>query len=389
MSLISEISGDGDSQLPLAWTTACTGTGVSLPPPKSNYLESVRTSAIKFTDSAGLALVKISPEGAKQYVDQLDVAKFDKYVKHVNGWSQKMPLVFDSMALELNFIAILDLLQLGSGYRKELHAANGRGASDTIRFGCISLHISQTALDAKGLQALTLGDVSQHFGIPLFGDERPMVKGSSAVMVSQASQLRPLAEIILGCLQDTGKRLEEGGFSSLADFIIKMCAEKPTAAHLVEKLVSALPSLRDAADIDGQHVYLFKKAQLIAYDVCQRFGKTDPKFAFPDIGDMTLFADNVVPAMMQHHGLILPSDVIVAKIKDGLELTLAETTAMRAASIAAAQLVVDYANSTGSAFKPGDIAVNQATLDNFWWHEGKEPELRVLSRLVCKTTVYF
>ncbi|KAJ2741980.1 hypothetical protein GGI20_004813 [Coemansia sp. BCRC 34301] len=251
------------------------------------------------------------------------------------------------------------------------------------------MHISQTPLDARGLQALTLGDISRHFGIPLLGKERPMSEGNTAVMISEASALRPLAEIILGILQDTGRRLEQAGFASFADFIIKMCDDKPTAANLVQKLVTAFPSLRDAASVGGQPVYLFKKAQLIAYDICQKFGKEDARFDFPDISNMTLFADNVVPAVAQHHGLIDPCLGIRTKIASSKELTLQETTAMRAASIVAAQLVVECANNPELGFKAGDMPVNQATLDNFWWYEGKEPHLRSIERLVCKTTVYF
>ncbi|KAJ2790128.1 hypothetical protein H4R20_007065 [Coemansia guatemalensis] len=340
-------------------------------------------------DTLGCNLVNVCAEKAKHYADSFDKVKFDSYVDSVNGWTHKLPLVFDNMAQELNLISLLDLLQFGSGFRRELHEATGRGAADTIRFGCISLHISQTPLDAKGLQALTLGDISQHFGIPLLGEERPVVSGTTAVMMSEPSALRPLADIILGCLQDTGRRLQRGGFASLSDFVIRICAEKPTAAHLVEKLVNAFPSLRDAASIDGQQVYLFKKAQLLAYDVCQRFGSTDARFAFPDIGDMSLFADNVVPAMAQHHGLLVPCEAIAVKIRDARELTLTETTAMRAASIVAGQLIVDHANNPEVAPIHGKASINQATLGAFWWREGKEPELRILQRLICKNTVYF
>ncbi|KAJ2063820.1 hypothetical protein GGI17_001452 [Coemansia sp. S146] len=383
MGLISELSSvpGASAGLPAAWERACTGEGVPLPPTSTNYFDAVRDSTSKFIGGDGQALVKVNTSKVQQYVDELDAAKFDKYVKHVKSWSRSLPLVFDNQAQNLNLIAILDLLQIGSGFRRELHEAVKRGASDTINFGCMSMHISQTPLDARGLQALTLGDISRNFGIPLLGKERPMSEGNTAVMISEASELRPLAEIILGILQDTGRRLEQSGFASFADFIIKTCVEKPTAANLVQKLVTAFPSLRDAASIGGQPVYLFKKAQLIAYDICQKFGKEDSMFGFPDIGDMTLFADNVVPAVVQHHGLIDPCSSIRAKIASGQELTLQETTAMRAASIVAAQLVVDCANSPSSGFKAGAIPVNQATLDNFWWYEGKEPELRSIQRL--------
>ncbi|KAJ1966468.1 hypothetical protein GGI12_000043 [Dipsacomyces acuminosporus] len=389
MAVISEITGAPEAELPAAWERACTGKNVQLPPSSVSYFDAVRESTAKYINASDQQLVKVNPDAVKEYLANLDISKFDRYVKHVNQWSRKLPLRFDSISQEMDFIALVDLLQIGSGFRRELHEATDRGASDTIVFGCMSLHISQTAVDAKGLQALTLGEVAQSFGIPLFGPERPMSKGNTAVMVSEASSLRPLAEIILGILQDTGRRLEQSGFTSLSDFIIKMCTEKPAAAHLVEKLANAFPSLRDAAQINGHTVYLFKKAQLIAYDICQRFKDTDKMFDFKDIGEMTLFADNVVPAMVQSHGLTTPCQAILDKIEAGEELTLEETTAMRAASIVAAQLVVDCANSPESPASIGEFPINQATLDQFWWKEGKDPELRKVSRLVCKNTIYF
>ncbi|KAJ1664597.1 hypothetical protein EV178_003925 [Coemansia sp. RSA 1646] len=338
MGTVSEVLGDPGTELPAAWVNACTGSGVPLPLLDTNYFDSVRESTKNFVHASGKALVTVDTDSVKCYVlETLTAGKFEKYVRKIDRWTRRLPLVFDNMAQELNLIAIIDLLQLGSGFRRELHEETGRGASDTINFGCISLHISQTPIDAKGLQTLTLGDISQHFGIPLFGKERPMAKGNSAVMVSEASCLRPLAEIILGVLQDTGRRLEQSGFASFADFIIKMCTEKATAAHLVSSLVNAFPSLRDAACIDGTTVYFFKKAQLIAYDICRRFGNSDPKFSFPDIAHMTVFADNVVPAMLQHHGILIPCVDIANKIENGKELSLRETTAMRAASVVAAQ----------------------------------------------------
>ncbi|KAJ1951259.1 hypothetical protein EC988_004096 [Linderina pennispora] len=386
MGIISEVT---NTELPVTWERACTGKHVPLPAPGTNYFDAVRESTAQFIKSSGQALVTVDEAAAKTYVDSFNVEKFDQYVTEVNQWTRKLPLRFDNFAQELNMFSIIDLLQIGSGFRRDLHAACGRGASDTIVFGCISLHISQTPVDAKGLQELTLGDISQHFGIPLFGDEKPMREGVTAVTVSEASPVRPLAEIILGILQDTGRRLEQFGFASFADFIIKICTEQATAKHLVEKLVNAFPSLRDAAEINGKPVYLFKKAQLIAYDVFQRFKDSEKIFNFPDVAEMTLFADNVVPAMVQNHGMMTPCDAIQKKIDSSEELTLEETTAMRAASIVAAQLVVDYANSTECKTTPGKFPINQATLDNFWWKEGKDPELRKINRLVCKNTVYF
>lgn len=39
----------------------------------------------------------------------------------------RMPLKFDTLAAEVNFIAVIDLLNFGSGYRVPLHELAGRG----------------------------------------------------------------------------------------------------------------------------------------------------------------------------------------------------------------------------------------------------------------------
>ncbi|KAJ2709473.1 hypothetical protein H4R19_004231, partial [Coemansia spiralis] len=158
MALISELYEGTDGPVLRAWNAGCTGEHTALPPVHANYLASVRESAARLAGSAGASLVRVDADRAQEYADALDTAKFDGCLEHVNGWARRLPLAFDNIAQELNLIALVDLLQLGSGFRRELHKATGRGASDTINFGCISLHISQTPLDARGLQALALDD---------------------------------------------------------------------------------------------------------------------------------------------------------------------------------------------------------------------------------------
>jgi len=61
------------------------------------------------------------------------------------------PLIFDSLSQEINYTFVNALLAFGSGYRRELHAYNQRGAADTMLYGLLSLHMSHGNLTADVL----------------------------------------------------------------------------------------------------------------------------------------------------------------------------------------------------------------------------------------------
>ncbi|KAJ2515921.1 hypothetical protein H4217_004895 [Coemansia sp. RSA 1939] len=136
MGTISEVFGDTNSEPPTAWVNACTSSGVALPPLTMNYFDSVRKSTADFTNSAGNALVAIDINSAKKHAHSIMACdKFEKYTRKADGWSRNLPLVFDNISQEINLITVIDLLQIGSGFRRELYEETGRGASETIYFG--------------------------------------------------------------------------------------------------------------------------------------------------------------------------------------------------------------------------------------------------------------
>lgn len=83
--------------------------------------------------------------------------------------TRQFPLNFPTPRSEINFIATLALLQIGSGYRTPLHAqerGQGRGAAETMMFGCMGMHISGE-ITADAMVAVGLFDVAQMFGLKI------------------------------------------------------------------------------------------------------------------------------------------------------------------------------------------------------------------------------
>lgn len=77
------------------------------------------------------------------------------------------PLRFESVDHEVNFVALRALIQVGSGFRVPLQAAVNRGASDTIAYGCLSMHMEYGHITAKILAELTLDKVASLFGFDI------------------------------------------------------------------------------------------------------------------------------------------------------------------------------------------------------------------------------
>lgn len=70
------------------------------------------------------ALNQISDSAVDQFLSSLDKHQYEELA--IDS-PMRMPVRFDNLAQELNFIALIDLLNFGSGYRVPLHKHTGRG----------------------------------------------------------------------------------------------------------------------------------------------------------------------------------------------------------------------------------------------------------------------
>lgn len=125
-------------------------------------------------------------------------------------------------------MAVLDLLQFGSGYRKPLHQHCDLGASDIMNKGVAALHTHCGNIDAAILASVTLAQVNLHFG---FNEEA--LKGP----------VGRLANMITQTLNETGKILQSHGYADFAALIKEACTthSPPRAADMAQKLFEIIP----------------------------------------------------------------------------------------------------------------------------------------------------
>lgn len=67
----------------------------------------------------------------------------------------------------VNFWSLMALIQFGSGFRRELHAASGRGASDTIMYGLFGLQLGMDRITADFLASISLHAVASAFDLQI------------------------------------------------------------------------------------------------------------------------------------------------------------------------------------------------------------------------------
>ncbi|KAI8140631.1 hypothetical protein BJV82DRAFT_580988 [Fennellomyces sp. T-0311] len=352
--------------------------------PQGEYLEAVRSSCRALTEKGP---VNISQDGITAFLKDLDKHRFEELSIDT---PMRMPLKFSTVAEELNFVALIDLLNFGSGYRVPLHDLAGRGAFDTIRFGAMSFHIGGDAMDAKTFKEITTFKVSEVFQFPIDREVKP--PDMPFITMTEPTELKQLAEGIKSVLNSTGEFLEAHKYKDLAAFILDVtkpvAGQKPSASKLVENLVKALPGLRDVYTINGQHVYILKKAQILVYHLWMFFHDQEPdRFDFADIDNLTVFADNVVPTLLVHLGILEIPDDWKTDIESGKDLGEVRATTLRAASIVACEEIVRRTKQDPSATSV--TRMNEGDLDVYLWRLGKEGDYRKIPRFALRDTVMF
>ena len=183
-------------------------------------------------------------------------------------------------------------------------------------------------------------------------------------------------------------------------------------------------------------VYCFKKALFLIHGVTLRFGSYSPlPFPLPDTTNLPVFADNVLPSLLTHLGVLDLSGVKDAALrstfsdaandinvnmllavpkdtpgtgtavapgtkpekappKEGPVLTLEHAYILRAAAVDACEKIVEYARRLDEASLPdGQRWIKDITLpelDTWLWAVAKDrTDYKELQRFVLRGTVFF
>ncbi|KAI8855221.1 hypothetical protein BC829DRAFT_485739 [Chytridium lagenaria] len=337
----------------------------------SHCLEAVRTSARALLSDPEITKdVNINDAEIQTFLKNLDVGLYERLSKTE---AAAMPLRFDSVEQELNFLGLFFLLNIGSGWRKELHEAVDRGAFDTIRFGLLSLHISGERLSAGFLRDIRGPDVASYFDLPYIREvAHPTLVGVSI----------------------------DSGYSGMGAFLLDITkpvgGEPQAAEEVVNNLVKMFPGFRDMGRVRDRDVFIFKKAQLLVAEMRRRFKGVDSKrFDFSESEAFTIGADNVIPRVLVHLNILSLSPKLAGLIEDQVDLGSVKDAQeegldwiLRIAAVEAGERIVVAAKA---AKEEGTLAVNIkiSELETYLWMLGKEKEFRPLKRQVNKKTSFY
>jgi hypothetical protein len=133
---------------------------------------------------------------------------------------------------------------------------------------------------------------------------------------------------------------------------IRSCPQHMYAAGdgVLERLVMEFPRFDDVSDYHGKPVVIHKLAQLALWSLHLAVGEQGG-FALVDLGDMTAFADYIVPAGLRVMGILEYADDLEAKIMDGVMLPRDsdEEIEIRAHSLYATALLTEAINTRRGA----------------------------------------
>ena len=251
----------------------------------------------------------------------------------------------DDLEARAAFSLTLNAVNFGSGWFPTLRKPPGRSGFRTVE---ASLR-AHGPWPAAGLARIELAEVAAAFG----QDPRHELMG-----------LFTLA------LQELGERVrdEHGG-----SFLALARAGEGSAVALAQRL-SSWPTWRDVSIYEREPVPFFKRAQIAAADL--HLQGIAPA---ADIGQLTLFADNLVPHVLRLDGVLEVDPALAARIERGELLVHGspEEVELRACALHAVELLVAaHGDTTATA------------VDNVLWNRGAGPRYKAVPRHRARTTAY-
>lgn len=138
------------------------------------------------------------------------------------------------------------------------------------------------------------------------------------------------------------------------------------ASILIELLVTHFPSFNDTAQLEGQEIKFYKRAQLFISDINLAFQDKECG-EFKNIGELTCFADYRLPQILRHWNIV-EYESSLATLVDGLKPIKRgsrEEIEIRAATIWA----VEYLKND---LKKLHIEITSRDLDLLLWQKAKE-----------------
>lgn len=264
------------------------------------------------------------------------------------------------------FVLTLDAINFGSGYFPHLRKRPGHSGYHTIAASLRDWVAETGAITTARLRRATVEDWATVFGQALDG--------------SPAQELMELFTIALRDLADFVDATAGGSFAGVVE------QAEHSAASLASSL-TAMPFYRDVHVHPGVGaVSLYKRAQITAQDLAVAFGGDGPG-RFDDLGDLTMFADNLVPHVLRVEGVLEFSPELLTRISavDDITVGSPEEIEIRACGVHAVELLTTAVQTRSIDPRP---TLTVGALDNILWNTGSDARYKAIPRHRSRCVFY-
>jgi hypothetical protein len=231
------------------------------------------------------------------------------------------------------FVMILDALNFGSGYKpylkKEGFTLKNGSLYFTVANGLKSAFESGTTVNEE--------NIADILGLPSEG------RYSQEFAAHTRQSLRELFSLV--------NHGEFYDFVKGCDGSVSACVKK----------ITQLPLFQDSHNYKGGKIGIYKRAQILAADLHLAFGHLG-EVIFYDVDQLTMFADNAVPHVLNTDGILTYSDELSEDIANG---TLLQSGSEQEIEIRACAAHVVEVLAKKMALRAMDV-------DHILWHRSSE-----------------
>jgi putative queuosine salvage protein len=250
---------------------------------------------------------------------------------------------------DIAFWVTLDAINFGSGWFPTLRKRDGRSGYSTIATGVAE------RFDRHG---------------PWSAQELARIDAAAVANALDQDPEHELMELFARSLSDLGTHLaleHQGQFEGL------LAAAGGSAVALAQHL-GGWRCFADSSPYEELSIPFLKRAQIAAADL-ERAGIV----RFPDLGRLTMFADNLVPHVLRLDGILRFDPALVSRIERGelIEHDSAEEVEIRACALHAVELIVQRWP-----------AITAASVDQQLWERGQSTRYKSTPRHRSRCTAY-
>jgi hypothetical protein len=259
------------------------------------------------------------------------------------------------------YVLILDTLNFGSGYFP--HLAKLAGCSGYFTVATRLKHWFET------------------HGVPTTAVLTNLNARDCATIFHQDHANRTVMELMghfAQALNDLGRYVQER-FENRFTALIE--AARASASNLVG-ILRRMPMFEDVATYAGIPVPFFKRAQLTAADLALALPES-PWGRFLDLDQLTIFADNLVPHVLQMDGVLKYDWGLTADIRTGKMIQAGSPVEIeiRACALHAVEAIGIELGCSGQA-------VTSQGLDYLLWNRGQRKYYKAFARHRTRTVFY-